>query len=233
MLVQPPRSLTADIGQLVDVVVHGSCVPVNNQLVLFELLQHVVDHHKRQFDVVGEHSAGGISAGQQQLQEQRFDLAFAETALSQAAGFERHELFGRFPGNGAYRRGPSRLGWHHRILLLQQLRSLLDNLIRSRGRSLSCGGLLVPLSLFHFSRRVARQPVDASQQRGQLVVVRRSPGLGGLDGLPICSVGFLACTGESLQQFVVVEVWHRRFRFSSHRSVRATGPADSSCAENR
>ncbi len=72
----PPATFAAQVGQLVEVVVHRGRTAIDNQLIMFQLPQDLVDQHKRQANVVGNVTSHQIATRQQKLEDQRLDLAF-------------------------------------------------------------------------------------------------------------------------------------------------------------
>ena len=83
----PPPALAAQVAELVLEVVHRGRAAVDHQLLVLHLAEQLVDQHEGQLDLVGDVAAGGVAAGQQELQDQGLHFA-----VGQAGGAERRRL---------------------------------------------------------------------------------------------------------------------------------------------
>ena len=90
----PAGALTTQVGQLIEVVVHGCRTAIHDQLVAFELAQQFVHQHEGEPDVVGDVAPDQIAAGQQQLEDERFHFAFGQPDFAERLRFVRQEHVG-------------------------------------------------------------------------------------------------------------------------------------------
>ena len=84
--------LAAQVGELVDVVVHRRRAFVRDQPILLHRVQQRIDEPKRQLEVVGQVAAGRFGAAVERLENQRFDLAVGEAGGGERIGLDRHPL---------------------------------------------------------------------------------------------------------------------------------------------
>ena len=105
----------AQIGKLVQKIVHRRAGAIGEQLVVLQLAQQFVDEDERQLELVGHFPAGGVAAGQQVLQGQRLDEAVVQPGGTERLRFLGHEAVGpgrlaRDRGRGGGRCGAGRCG---------------------------------------------------------------------------------------------------------------------------
>ena len=77
-----PCPLAAQVGQLVHEVVHRRRAAMNDQLAVLHFAQQLADQHEGQLDLIGDVAAGGVAAGQKELQDQRLDFAVGQTGVA-------------------------------------------------------------------------------------------------------------------------------------------------------
>ena len=91
LLVIASSSLTAQIAELVLVIVHEGSALVNDELIGLQLPQERVDGHEWQADVVGHIVTRRVAAGHQVLENEGLDFRVGQTGLQKRFGFRRHE----------------------------------------------------------------------------------------------------------------------------------------------
>ena len=100
-----PGAFMAQLGELIQVVVHRGRALVGNQPVLFERVHERIDDAKRQTNVIGQISAGGLGAAVESFEDQRFHVTVGEPGVGERLRLDWHPFAPCHSGSGARVKG--------------------------------------------------------------------------------------------------------------------------------